>query len=256
MSNLLMIQTIAILIYSSLWFLAAQRLRRYDIADVAWGLGFFFLALIAQISAADYSFRDLLLLVLVALWGLRLSLYIYLRNQGKEEDPRYRKWRTSWGAHATVRAYFQLFLFQGLLIVVILAPVTYVLAHPDPGLKWLDVPGIAIWLGGFITETVSDYQLSRFKRNPDNKGRFITAGLWKYSRHPNYFGEVTLWWGIWLIACSVSGGWITIAGPATITILILFVSGIPLLEKRYEGSLQYQAYRRRTSAFIPLPPKR
>jgi len=256
MSNLLMIQVVAVLIYSSLWFLAAQRLRRYDIADVAWGLGFIVLALIAQISAVNISFRGLLVLVLVTLWGLRLSLYIFSRNRGKEEDPRYRKWRNNWGAHAAVRAYFQLFLFQGLLIVVILAPVTYVLAHPDADLKWLDVLGIAVWLGGFITETVGDYQMSRFKQNPDNKGRFISSGLWKYSRHPNYFGEVLLWWGLWLIACSVYGGWITIAGPATITVLILFVSGIPLLEKRYEGSLQYQAYRQRTSAFIPLPPKR
>jgi steroid 5-alpha reductase family enzyme len=255
MFGLIALQNAVVTLYASLWFLVALRLRRNDVADVAWGAGFIVLALVGQFAATDVSNRGILALALVALWGLRLSLHIGLRNQGRAEDPRYRKWREEWGAHATVRAYFQLFLLQGFLIVVILIPVTYILAHRSSDLTWLDALGAVVWLVGFVFEAVGDLQLARFKKDPGNRGRVITSGLWKYTRHPNYFGEVTLWWGIWLIACSVPGGWKTVFGPATITALILLVSGIPLLERKYEGNLEFKEYQRRTSAFFPLPPK-
>jgi len=255
MSDLLLIQAALITLYASLWFLVALKLRRNDVADVAWGAGFIVLALAGQFTAAAISIRGLLVLTLVTIWGVRLSLHIGLRNRGKPEDPRYRKWREEWGPHATVRALFQVFLLQGFLAVVILLPVTYILAHQNSNLSWLDALGAAAWLVGFGFEAVGDLQLARFKVDPGNRGRVITSGLWKYTRHPNYFGEVTLWWGVWLIACSVPGGWRTAFGPGTITVLILFVSGIPLLEKKYEGNLEFKEYQRRTSAFFPLPPK-
>jgi len=255
MFDLIAFQIAAVTLYASVWFLVALKLRRNDVADVAWGAGFIVLALVAQFAAADVSNRGILLLALVAVWGLRLSLHIGLRNKGKAEDPRYRKWREEWGAHARARAYFQVFLLQGFLIVVILFPVTYVLAHRSSGLTWLDALGAAVWLVGFVFEAVGDLQLARFKKDPGNRGRVITSGLWKYTRHPNYFGEVTLWWGVWLIACSAPGGWKTVFGPATITALILLVSGIPLLERKYDGNLEFKEYQRRTSAFFPLPPK-
>jgi steroid 5-alpha reductase family enzyme len=231
-------------------------LRRNDVADVAWGAGFLVLALAGQFAVAAISIRGLLVLALVTIWGMRLSLHIGLRNRGKPEDPRYRKWRKEWGVHATARAFFQVFLLQGFLAVVILLPLTYILAHQNPDISWLDALGATVWLVGFVFEVVGDLQLARFKNNPGRQGRFITSGLWKYTRHPNYFGEVTLWWGVWLIACSVPGGWRTVFGPGTITVLILFVSGIPLLEKKYEGNTEFKEYQRRTSAFFPLPPKR
>jgi steroid 5-alpha reductase family enzyme len=255
MFDLMAVQIAVATLHASLWFLIALKLRRNDVADVAWGAGFIFLALAGQFAAAAASSRGMLVLALVTVWGLRLSLHIGLRNRGKAEDPRYRKWREEWGTHATVRAYFQVFLLQGLLTVVILTPVTYVLAHRSSDLTWLDALGAALWLVGFVFEAVGDLQLARFKKDPRNRGRVVTAGLWKYTRHPNYFGEVTLWWGIWLIACSVPGGWKTVFGPATITALILLVSGIPLLERKYEGNLEFKEYQRRTSAFFPLPPK-
>jgi steroid 5-alpha reductase family enzyme len=255
MFELLAIQTIAITLYVSLWFLLALKMRRNDIADVAWGIGFIFLALIGQLSASSASGRGILALSLVTVWGLRLSLHIGLRNRGKAEDPRYLNWRNEWGHHATVRSYFQIFLLQGFLSVIILTPVTYIQANTNYDLNWRDVLGWVVWLIGFAFEYVGDLQLARFKKNPRNRGRIITSGLWKYTRHPNYFGEVALWWGLWLAACSVPGAWITVFGPITITILILFVSGIPLLEKRYEENSEYREYRKRTSAFFPLPPK-
>ena len=256
MLDLIVIQIAVVTLYASLWFLVALRLRRNDVADVAWGAGFLILALVAQAAAGTISSRGLLLLGLVTIWGLRLSLHIGLRSRGKPEDPRYRKWREEWGRHATLRAYFQVFLLQGFLTILILTPMTYVLARRSSDLTWLDALGAAVWLVGFVFETVGDLQLTRFKKDPGNRGRIITSGLWKYTRHPNYFGEVTLWWGVWLIACAVPGGWKTVFGPATITALILLVSGIPLLERKYEGNIEFKEYQRRTSAFFPLPPKR
>jgi steroid 5-alpha reductase family enzyme len=255
MLDLILLQVAVVTLYASLWFLVALKLRRNDVADVAWGAGFIVLALAGQFAAAAVSIRGILVLALAILWGLRLSLHIGLRNRGKAEDPRYRKWREEWGTYATVRAYLQVFLLQGFLTVIILLPVTLILTHHSADLTWLDALGAAVWLTGFVFEAVGDLQLARFKKDPDNRGRVITSGLWRYTRHPNYFGEVMLWWGVWLIACSVPGGWKTVFGPATITALILFVSGIPLLERKYEGNLEFREYRRRTSAFFPLPPK-
>lgn len=256
MLTLILIQVVVVTFHASLWFLVALKLRRNDVADVAWGTGFIILALVGQFSATATSIRGFIVTGLVIIWGLRLSLHISLRNRGKPEDPRYRKWREEWGAHANVRAYFQVFLLQGLLIVVVLIPVTYIQSHQSGALTWVDAIGVAVWLIGFAFEAIGDYQLIRFKKDVRNRGRVITSGLWKFTRHPNYFGEVTLWWGVWLIACWVPGGWQTVFGPATITALILFVSGIPLLEKKYEGDIQFEEYKRTTSAFFPLPPKR
>jgi steroid 5-alpha reductase family enzyme len=256
MFDLMIIQIAAATLYASLWFLVALKLQRNDVADVAWGASFIVLALAGQFSVAVISIRGLLILTLVTIWGMRLSVHIGLRNRGKPEDQRYRKWREGWGAHATVRSFFQVFLLQGFLAVVILLPVTYILAHQNSNIGWLDALGATVWLVGFAFEVVGDLQLARYKNKPGSRARFITSGLWKYTRHPNYFGEVTLWWGIWLIACSIPGGWRTVFGPGAITVLILFVSGIPLLEKKYEGNTEFKEYQRRTSAFFPLPPKR
>ena len=256
MIDLLLLEAAVATLCASLWFLVALRLRRNDVADVAWGIDFVVLALVGQFAAAGISSRGMIVLALVTIWGLRLSFHIGLRNKGRAEDPRYRKWREEWGSHATVRAYFQVFLLQGFLSVAVLIPVTHILAHRSPDLTWLDALGASVWLIGFLFEAIGDFQLLRFKKNPGNRGRVIASGLWKHTRHPNYFGEVTLWWGVWLIAGAAPGGWNTVLGPATITLLILFVSGIPLLEKKYEGNPEFQEYRRRTSAFFPLPPRR
>ena len=256
MLELMLLQLGAVILYGSLWFIVALRLRRNDVADIAWGLGFILLTLVALLATARSSSRAILLLALVVAWGVRLSLYIGIRNRGHAEDARYRKWREEWGPNVALRSYLQVFLLQGLLAIVVLLPVTHAFAQQDSALTALDALGAAIWLVGFVFETVGDLQLARFKSDSANRGRLITSGLWKYTRHPNYFGEVTLWWGVWLIACSNPGGWKTIVGPATITALILWVSGIPLLEKKYEGNVEFERYRQRTSPFFPLPQKK
>ena len=251
MFDLIALQIAVVTLYASLWFLVALRLRRNDVADVAWGAGFIVLALVGQFAAAAVSNRGILVLALVTIWGLRLSLHIGLRNQGKPEDPRYRKWREEWGRHATLRAYFQVFLLQGLLTVVILIPVTYTLAHQSSDLTWLDALGAAVWLVGFVFESVGDLQLARFKKAPGNRGRVITSGLWKYTRHPNYFGDALQWWAFYLIALA-AGGWWTVFSPLLMTTLLVRVSGVSLLEKSLAQSKPgYREYMATTSAFVP-----
>jgi len=245
----------AVLIYMLLWFVVSLILKRNDVADIAWGGGFIVAALAALVSWGAATHRAVLVVALVTIWGVRLALHIGLRNRGKGEDARYRKWREEWGKYATLRSFFQIYILQGALLLVISLPVIRVITSPDSAFGLMDLLGAAVWLTGFLFEAISDWQLLQYKKDPVNKGKVITTGLWRYSRHPNYFGEVTLWWGIYLIALAVPGGWMTIIGPITITGLILGVSGIPMLEKKYEGNAEFDEYKRRTSAFFPLPPK-
>jgi steroid 5-alpha reductase family enzyme len=241
--------------YMGGWFIASLILGRNDIADVAWGPGFILAAGVSLIAGGIYSPRGLLLSGLVLVWGTRLALHIQARNRGKGEDPRYRAWREQWGRWFLVRSFLQVFMLQGALLVIVAAPVIFVNAAQASPLGALDTLGALVWLTGFLFEAAGDRQLLLFLRDPANEGKLMTAGLWRYTRHPNYFGEVTLWWGIWLIALCVPYGWATVLGPLTITGLILGVSGIPMLERRYDGRPDFEAYRRRTSAFFPLPPR-
>jgi steroid 5-alpha reductase family enzyme len=244
-----------VLIYMLLWFVVSLIIKRNDVADVAWGGGFIVAALAALASSGVTTSRARLVTALVIIWGLRLSLHIGFRNRGKGEDARYRKWREEWGKYATLRSFFQIYILQGVLLLVISLPVIRSITAADTPLGFMDLLGAIVWLTGFLFEAISDRQLLQFKKDRANKEKVISTGLWRYSRHPNYFGEVTLWWGIFIIVLAVPGGWMTMFGPLMITALILGVSGIPMLEKKYEGNAEFDEYKRRTSAFFPLPPK-
>ena len=254
MLRVLISETTVIMIYMAAWFLIAQYGKRNDVADIAWGTGFIVTAITAMLVSEGIAPRGVLATILILIWGLRLAIHIYMRNRGKPEDRRYRKWREEWGRHAVIRAFLQVFLFQGVLIIIISLPVTFMITWGKNSFGLFDVLGLCIWCVGFAFEAVGDYQLVKYKQNPENRGKIMTQGLWTYTRHPNYFGEVTLWWGMYIIALSVPQGWATILGPLTITFLILKVSGIPLLEEKYKNNPEFQAYKRRTSAFFPLPP--
>ena len=255
MIKTLLVQLIVIVVYALSWFAVALSKKRNDVADIAWGGGFVVAALTAFIVAGTDAVRSVLVLTLVLIWGIRLVVHIGIRNRGKPEDPRYKEWREEWGDSFLARTFFQVFLLQGFLLLVVSLPVTYAITHDSHQLNVLDVLGVVVWVLGFTFESVGDYQLLQFKKDPANKGRIMTSGLWRYTRHPNYFGEVTLWWGIFLVCLSVPGSWWTIIGPLTITYLILKVSGTPMLERRYTDNPEYAAYIRRTSSFFPLPPK-
>lgn len=241
--------------YMSLWFAVSLIKRRNDVADVAWGLGFVLMAWASFFLSSGSGTRGLVVGALVSIWGLRLAWHIHERNKGKAEDYRYLAWRKDWGRWFYVRSYFQVYLLQGLFLFLIVSPVLLVNKNAGADIGLLDFLGVAVWLFGFYFEAVGDAQLTRFIKNPKNRGRLMQSGLWAYTRHPNYFGEVTQWWGIWLIALSVPGGWLGIIGPMTITFLILKVSGIPMLEKKMEENQDFAEYKRKTSVFIPLPRK-
>jgi len=255
MTQILLTQLAVIVIYMTAWYLVSRALTRFDVADIGWGPGFIVSAVTAAAINESLNPRAYLVMALVIIWGMRLSLHVYLRNRGKPEDARYRSWRQEWGKNANIRAFFQIFMLQGLLVMVISLPVTSVIRAGRMPFTILDAAGLLIWAMGFLFEAISDLQLVRFKKDAAHKGKIIMTGLWRYSRHPNYFGEVTLWWGIYLIAVAAGAGWPMIIGPLTITFLILKVSGIPMLEKKYEGNPEFEEYRQRTSAFFPLPPK-
>ncbi len=246
---------LVLFVYMSLWFVFSLIKKRNDVADIAWGLGFVLMAWTSLFLSNDFGLRSVLINILVSIWGLRLAWHIHTRNKGKTEDYRYEAWRKEWGSFFYIRSYFQVYLLQGLLLFLIVSPVLVINKSYNSSVGFLDLIGIAVWLFGFYFEVVGDAQLARFIKNPENKGKLMQSGLWAYTRHPNYFGEVTLWWGVLLVALSVPNGIYAIIGPLTITFLILKVSGIPLLEKKMEENPDFQEYKSRVSMFIPLPRK-
>ncbi len=256
MVELFTVAAIAVFIYFFIFFLVAQFIRNNSIVDMGWGAGFILVALVCLFSQAAYVERNLLMTLLVLIWGGRLSYHIVRRNWGKPEDFRYAKWREEWGRWLVPRAFLQVFMLQGVLMLIIAYPIILVNAYPRPGLTALDFLGLAVWIIGFYFEAVGDKQLAQFKQNPANKGHVIKTGLWKYTRHPNYFGEATMWWGIFLLGLSVPLGWSGLISPLTITGMLLFVSGVPMLEKKYKDNAEFQAYARVTSKFFPWFPKK
>jgi steroid 5-alpha reductase family enzyme len=269
----------AIFIFQCLLFLIALLKKNNGIADIGWGLGFIIIAglcthyylfkcafasIFTERSEPDIAF--LLLVSLVAVWGLRLSIYLLIRNWSKPEDWRYAKWRQDWGKSFLIRSFLQVFVLQGFFMMVIGSPI--ILSALDsatdakPNTPWqyiLGSLGLILWLIGFFFQAVGDYQLFVFKKDLSNKGRVMRYGVWRYTRHPNYFGEATMWWGIFLISCVSAHGIIGILlrtfGPATITFMLLRVSGVTMLESKYKGNIEYEEYQKNTSSFIPMLPK-
>ncbi len=229
--------------------------KRSDIADVAWGLGIVLLAWMSWFVSGVSSIHGFLANFLVSIWGIRLAWHIARRHRGQAEDFRYASWRQEWGRWFWWRSYAQVFLLQGGLLFLVALPVTLMNHAASTSLSALNILGVVVWMSGFAFEVIGDAQLARFLGNPKQRGQLMQTGLWRYTRHPNYFGEVTLWWGIWLLSLGVVPGWWGLVGPVTITTLIVFVSGIPLLEKKYAGRADFEAYRARTSVFFPWPPK-
>jgi steroid 5-alpha reductase family enzyme len=194
--------------------------------------------------------------MMVTIWGSRLAWHIHRRNKGKAEDFRYLAWRKEWGKWFYLRSYFQVYFLQGVLLFCVVMPVLVINSQPAQSLGFVELMGFVIWAIGFWFESTGDAELARFLKVPTNKGKLMQSGLWQYTRHPNYFGEVTQWWGIWVIAMAAPSGIIGIIGPLTITFLILKISGIPLLEKKMAEHPDFAQYKNRVSVFIPLPPRK
>jgi len=246
-----------VFVYMTLFFLVALLKKNNSIVDIGWGVGFVLIALYTLFTRGVGSDPQFYITLFVAIWGLRLFYHIIRRNWGKAEDFRYANWRKQWGKWVHVRAFFQVFMLQGLFMLIIAAPIIITNStrshRPLTEIGWI---GIIVWLVGFFFEAVGDRQLQKFIADKKNKGKLMTQGLWKYTRHPNYFGEAVMWWGIWFISLSTPWSGFGIIGPITITLLIRFVSGVPMLEKKYAGRKDFEAYKKRTNAFVPWFPKK
>ena len=243
-----------IFVYASLWFAIAVYKKRNDVADIAWGLGYILICSYLFYTYPAYPVL-ILLYTLVTIWGLRLSLHIYFRNKNKTEDFRYKAWRDEWGKSFYLRSYLQVFLLQGLFLLIIISPVIHAAVETPYAWNFITWTGLLCWEIGFYFQVVGDWQLTIFIKNKKIPGSIIQTGLWKYSRHPNYFGEIVMWWGIFIITTPFANSFYFIAGPLFITLLITFVSGVPLLEKKYAGNPAYKDYKKRTSMLFPMPPK-
>ena len=240
-----------------LWLLSLW-LKDSSIVDIFWGTGFVIAGWVYfSLTKDGFLARKLLIAVITTIWGLRLSIHIFIRNAGKGEDFRYRKWRGEAGSAWWWRSFFKVFLLQGILMWIISAPLLGAQISPLPAkLTWLDYLGALTWLVGFFFEAVGDWQLARFKANPANKGKLLTTGLWRYTRHPNYFGDATQWWGFYLIA-TAAGGWYTIFSPVVMTFFLRQVSGVAMLEKTLKNTKPgFQEYVETTNAFIPWFPRK
>ena len=231
-------------------------LRDASVVDPVWPLAFIAVAITALIAGGGDEGRRILIACVVAIWGARLSIHLLVRNAGKGEDFRYAAMRAKHGRRFWLTSLVTVFLLQGLLVWVVSLPVQ-LSAIPDRPLGWLAIVGAIVWVLGVAFEAMGDAQLTRFKANPASRGQVLDTGLWRYTRHPNYFGDFLVWWGIFLIAAESGAGAWGFAGPLLMTLLLVKVSGAGLLEKdivvRRPG---YADYVRRTSGFIPLPPKR
>lgn len=242
-------------LFTALW-LASLAVRNSSIVDMWWGPGILLIgATYAATSSTDHD-RRAVVLVLLALWAIRLAWHIGARNIGHGEDFRYAQWRRERGPSWWWFSYFKVFVLQAVIAWIISMPLYFAItsATPAPFTAW-DIAGASLFAIGFLFEAIGDEQLRRFKADPGNQGRVLDSGLWRYTRHPNYFGEAVLWWGFGVIGVA-AGGWLGLIGPAIMTFLLIRVSGVAMLEKTLQDSKpEYRGYIRRTSAFVPLPPR-
>lgn len=253
--NVFVASAISILVFMVLLFIIAQFLKNNSIVDIAWGMGFVLVNSISMFFAKELEIAQILIGVLVSIWGLRLSVYLFLRNKNKPEDYRYQEMRKRWGNHPKIGAFLNVFLLQGVIMYIIALPIMVVNYKALPGLGLAEVFGLIFWLVGFLLEAVGDYQKSKFKSKPENKGKIMQSGLWRYTRHPNYFGDALLWWGIFFIAYPAGFVFLSIISPIIMNFLLLKVSGVAMLEKKYNDNPEFNVYAEKTNAFIPWFPK-
>jgi steroid 5-alpha reductase family enzyme len=250
---------LTIVLFMTLLWVLSLRLHDASIVDIFWGTGFVIVFWLGTAWASQrLSPRQLILGVLVTLWGIRLSLHIFRRwlRKGKEEDFRYAKWREEAGPSWWWLSYFKVFLLQGVIMWFVSAPLVAVQSNPNSkSLEWLDFLGVALWLVGFFFEAVGDWQLARFKDDPSNRGKLLNTGLWRYTRHPNYFGDAVQWWSFYILAAASS--WWSIFSPILMTYLLTRVSGVAMLERSLRRTKSgYETYVAVTNAFFPWFPRK
>jgi len=228
-------------------------LKDASVVDLIWGLGF---VLVAWTSVLTTQSNNWILPLLTTVWGLRLSGYLAWRNYGQSEDYRYRAMRDHHGKSFPLVSIVTVFGLQGLIMWIVSLPLQAGAIATNYVWKWLLIPGVVLWAIGLCFETLGDWQLARFKANRNNSGAVLDSGLWRYTRHPNYFGDFAVWWGVYFVAMAHSGAWWTVIGPIVMSVFLMRVSGVTLLEKSLTKTKpQYADYIARTNAFFPGPPR-
>ena len=256
MAILIGLNAIVLFIHMTIWFIDSVNHKNYGLVDIAWGLNFVLVAMFSFIYTSSFSILSILMLTLVSIWGLRLSFHLWVRNRGKDEDFRYVAMRKNFGKHPNFQAYFKVFMFQGLLALLISLPIQASFLVPTQnsmtGYIILGL-GVLFYAIGFLFEALGDYQLKVFKRDPKNKGKIMDKGLWSLTRHPNYFGDFMIWFGYSvMMLSSINMNYLyTVIGFLIMAFLLRFVSGVPLLEKKYKDNALYQAYAKKTPIFFP-----
>lgn len=254
--ELIGIAALSVFLYMLIFYFIGQIKKNNSIVDIAWGPGFIVLSLVLLIYTGFTGLFNLIIFSAVFIWALRLSVHILIRNWGKPEDFRYAEWRKEWGKKEPWIAFYKVYMLQGAAMLVISLPVIISFTSMRENFNIINIVGIGIFLFGFLFETIGDFQLSRFKKKKENKGKIIQSGLWKYTRHPNYFGEAVVWWGIYLISFGQGLEYITIVGPVTITLLLRYGSGVPMLEEKYKDREDFQKYAEKTPVFVPFVGKK
>jgi steroid 5-alpha reductase family enzyme len=225
--------------------------------DIGWGFGFVLMSVATCLFLKSPGIKNLIMTLLISVWGLRLTYHILIRNHGKPEDPRYTALREKWGdRYPQFKAFVNIYLLQMCLMFLVGLPILLVNRQSLIKMTYIDFIGLLLWGIGFLFETIGDAQLKSFLQQPGNKGKLMITGLWRTTRHPNYFGEALSWWAIMLLALKAPYGVYSLISPLLITILLLFVSGIPLLEKKYQDRPDFIAYSKRTRLFFPWFPKK
>lgn len=251
--NAWLLSIITIWAFVSFAYLISRILKRNDLMDVFWGVGFLFLSIVLLLKTNYLPNYKLVLVALIALWSIRLSLHVLIKNWGKPEDFRYANWRKEWGETEWWRSYLQINLLQGFFMFIIALPIISVLQKPETfgsfPIDSFTVYPVIITSIGLLIESIADFQKSQFKKH--NKTGIMKTGLWKYSRHPNYFGEAIFWWGIALFSI-LTYPIFGLISAVTITYLLRYVSGVPMLEKAKVGNTEYEAYKKETPIFAPF----
>ena len=227
--------------------MVAIRKKRGDLADIAWGLGFF-LASWTSFVLSPFSLKSLLVNLMVTAWSFRLSTHIFLRNRKRKEDFRYENLKKQWRGNIALGLFFQVFMLQGAILYIVALPILWINTHTQ-NLEWnVLCLAAAFWLAGFLVETIADYQLFRFRQEESNRGKLLTTGLWSYVRHPNYLGEIVQWWAIWVAASNLY----LVISPLLISVLIAKVSGIVPVEEKMKNQPGFANYARNTPSLIPF----
>jgi len=245
---------ITLFIWMTGWYLVARFFRRTDIVDMVWGLSYGLIALLLFVFFSPSSLAAVPMLFIVV-WSFRLVSHIIVRLTRHSEDSRYAAFRLSWWKYFSVKSYFYIFLFQWFFIAIISLPLLFLLTK-NITLTPQFIIGAILWIVWFVCEYVADAQMNAFRRDPNNKWKIIQTGLWRYSRHPNYFGELLMWWSLWIMSITSISSLVWILSPLLLSYLIIYVTGIPMLEASLRKRVGYEKYIRTTSILVPLPLKK